>query len=82
MEGRDIEVPDEERVEELRDDEEPGATEAAAEAEVPTADAQEQAQPLRRGKDDAPSTRWDVPEADSMEQARAAYVDEDEDDFR
>ncbi len=79
------EIPDPDRAEdELENEEETRlrrAARAAGNSEVPEADAQEQAQPLRRGQDERPSSRPDVPEADAQEQARAAW-DEDDDDYR
>ena len=79
------ETPDPDRAEEQLEDEEEAplhrAARAADNSEVPEADAQEQAQPLREGKDERPSTRPEVPEADAQEQARAAWG-EDDDDYR
>jgi hypothetical protein len=78
------EVPDPDRVEDELERDEEGQKplrRAAGKSEVPEADAQEQAQPLRRGSDERPSSRPEVPEADAQEQARAAW-DEDDDDYR
>jgi hypothetical protein len=80
------ETPDPDRAEdELAEEDEAAplhrAARAADKSEVPEADAQEQAQPLRRGQDERPSSRHDVPEADAQEQARAAWG-EDDDDYR
>ncbi len=79
------ETPEPDRVEDELEDEEDTPLRQAARAvdrsEVPEADAQEQAQPLRRGQDDRPSSRPEVPEADAQEQARAAWG-EDDDDYR
>jgi hypothetical protein len=79
-------TPDPDRAEdELEEEDEAAPLHRAARAadnpEVPEADAQEQAQPLRRGQDERPSSRPDVPEADAQEQARAAWG-EDDDDYR
>ncbi len=76
------EIPDPDRAEdELEEEEEQVLPRASSNPEVPEADAQEQAQPLRRGSDERPSTGPEVPEADAQEQARAAW-DEDDDDHR
>ncbi|MDP9343551.1 MAG: hypothetical protein M3Q23_15960 [Actinomycetota bacterium] len=77
------EVPDPDRAEdELEEEEgEEPLRRAADNSEVPEADAQEQAQPLRRGSNERPSERPEVPEADAQEQARAAW-NEDDDDYR
>jgi len=76
------ETPDPDRVEDdLEAEEEAPIRRTADRSEVPEADAQEQAQPLRRGQDERPSSRPEVPEADAQEQARSAWG-EDDDDYR